>query len=115
MTAYDLTRHAIEVAQWLVVPALLYALRRAPVVLRLAGVVVLGWIGMFCLVLWYWNYAVGHAPTPELAEYFAARDGAEISFTYHYGWEIAIVYMALLEAARFTFVWAKRRRSLAHD
>lgn len=115
MTAYDLTRHAIEVAQWLVVPALMYALRRAPVLLRLGGVVLLGWIGMSCLVLLYWNYAVGHAPSQELAEYFAARDGAEISFAYHYGWEFVIVYMALLEAARITFVWAKRRRSLAHD
>jgi hypothetical protein len=114
MTAYDLTRHAIEVAQWLVVPALMYVLRRAPTLLRLVGVVLLGWIGVFLLVLWYWNYAIHHAPTEQLAEYYAARDGAEISMTYLFGWLYVIVYMALIEAVRFTFAWAKPRRESSH-
>jgi hypothetical protein len=114
VSAYDLTRHAIQAAQWLVVPALMYVLRRAPILLRLLAVVVLGWAGVLLLVLWYWNYAIHHAPTEQLAEYFALRDGAEISMTYMFGWLYVIVYMALVEAVRFTVSWAKRCRDSSH-
>src|SRR3982751_1923140 len=110
MNAYDLTRHAIEAAQWLVVPALMYLLRRVPTFPRFFAVLVLGWYGMFLLVVWYWNYAIFHAPTEQLREYFALRDGGQAATAFAYGWFGVIVYMAVIEAVRFIYLRAKRRR-----
>src|SRR3954468_6622121 len=105
INAYDLTRHAIEAAQWLVVPALMYLLRRVPTFPRFFAVLVLGWYGMFLLVVWYWNYAIFHAPTEQLREYYALRDGGQAATAFAYGWFAVIVYMAVIEALRFIFSW----------
>jgi len=114
MNGYEIGRSAIQVAPFLLVPALMYAFRRAPKVVRVLVVLGLGWIGVFFLVRFYWNFSIDRAPSQQLAEELAARDGASISFAYVFGWLYVAVYMALIEAARFSVLWTKRRRASSH-
>ena len=109
MNAYDIGRSAIQVAPFLLVPALMYAFRRAPKPVRLIAVVGLGWIGVFFLIRLYWSFSIDRAPTRQLAEDLATRDGAPIAFASVFGWLYVAVYMALIEAVRWIVLWTRRR------
>ena len=110
MTAYEITQHAIQLAPLLLVPALMYAFRRLPKVIRLTAVILLGWLGLVLLVEWYWNFSIDHAPNQQVAEDLATRDGGPMTFAYVFGWLYVLVYIAIIESGRFMLSWAKRRR-----
>jgi hypothetical protein len=109
MSAYEITRHAIQLAPLLLVPALMYAFRQMPKIVRLPAVVLLGWLGVFLSVEWYWNFSIEQAPTQQLAEDLATRDGAPLTFAYMFGWLYVVVYIAIIEGVRFILAWAQRR------
>ena len=110
MTVYDLSRYAIELAPLILVPALMYAFRRLPKVIRLTAVVLLGWLGLFLLVEWYWSFSINHAPNQRVAEDLAMSDGAPMTFASVFGWLYVVVYIAIIESGRFMWSWARRRR-----
>jgi hypothetical protein len=110
MSAYEITREAIQLAPFLLVPAIMYAFRRFPRPIQLTAVVLLGWLGWYLLVRWYWSFSIDHAPTQELAEDLTTRDGAAMTFAYLFGWLYVAVYVAIIKGVLFLVSWGRRHR-----
>ena len=92
----------------------MYAFRRMPRIVRLPAVVLLGWLGVFLSVQWYWSFSIQHAPNQQVAEDLSARDGAPLTFAYVFGWLYVVVYIAIIQGIRFILTWAERRFQSSH-
>ena len=109
MTFYETVQRVLQFAPLALVPALMFAFRRQRASVRYLGVILLGWVGLFALVVVYWAFSVNYAPDERLAGEFASRDGAPTTFALFFGSIYVAVYVALLEAVRSVWSWSRRR------
>jgi hypothetical protein len=58
----------------------MFAFRKQRASVRYLSVILLGWVGLFALVVLYWDFSADYAPDERLAAEVASRDGVPSRF-----------------------------------
>ena len=64
---------------------------------------------MILFVSMYWHYAITYAPTQELSEELSRKDGAPMTAVFAIGWIYVVVYVFIIEFAKFILNWISRK------
>jgi len=71
--------------------------------------VLLGWIIVFGSVVLFWNYSFHYAPSPEIQQQVAMKDGAPIAFSFVFGWIYAFILIFIMDALYKLYLYLAKK------
>jgi hypothetical protein len=108
MDIYKLTQFFLQWASFLITLIGFILLYKKGFKIRAPIMFIIGWFALVVFANLYWSFSIAYAPTEELRQYYAAKDGGPRVGSIFFGWVYILVFLLFFEVASKITIFASR-------